>query len=134
MTVVVDASSVVALLVSPGPEGVWAAEGMTDHDLVAPHLMPFEVANILRRHAAAGLLGTGEASLAHADLLDLPLDLVSYEAVAADVWRLRHNLTAYDASYVALAAAIDAPLLTLDQKLAGAPNLPCQVHIPPADA
>lgn len=131
MTVVVDASAVVALLVAPGPEGGWAADQMVDQDLAGPHLLPYEVANILRRHAATGLLDQGSATLAHLDLLDLPLDLAPYDALGAEAWRLRHNLTCYDASYVALAAAIEAPLLTLDRKLAGAPDLPCEVRTPP---
>ena len=131
MTVVVDASAVVALLVSTGDEGDWAADQMVDQILTAPHLLPYEVANILRRHAAAGLLDEGSASLAHLDLLDLPVDLAPYEALGAEAWGLRHNLTSYDASYVALAAAMDAPLLTLDHKLAGAPELPCEVRTPP---
>jgi predicted nucleic acid-binding protein len=56
------------------------------------------------------------------DLADLPLDRYSHEFLLLRIWELRHNLTAYDAAYVALAEALDAPLLTCDRALAAVPG------------
>ena len=129
MSLVVDSSVIVAALVDGGPDGSWAQELLID-DLAAPHLLPVEVANVLRRAAAAGQVSEDVASLAHADLLDLRLELVPYEAVADRVWQLRHNLTAYDAWYVAVAELLDAPLATLDRRLVEAPGPRCEFRTP----
>ena len=125
MTIVVDASAVVALLVDGGRDGAWAAQALTGHHLVAPHLMPVEAANILRRAAARADVSADVAALAHADLLALGIDLYPYEPFAPRVWELRENLTAYDAWYVALAEALGADLATLDVALSRAPGPRC---------
>lgn len=131
MTVVVDASFLVAALVDSGPNGVWA-EGVSESDgLAAPHLVFAETANILRRSAAAGLIGADVASLAHADLMDLPLDLFGYEPFGSRIWSLRNNVTCYDAWYVALAEILDAPLATLDIKLSRSVGPTCRFLLPP---
>ncbi len=129
MTLVVDASAVVAALVDAGPAGTWAERLLTS-TLVAPQLLHVEAANVLRRAANAGAITDDVASLAHADLVDLRIELVPYEPVAARVWELRHNLTAYDAWYVAVAELIDAPLATLDERLAAAPGPRCEFQTP----
>lgn len=123
--VVVDASVAVALLVDSGPEGAWAEQSLAGQQLVAPHLMPVEAANILRRAAARGDISADAAALAHSDLLALGVDLFPYEPFASRVWELRENLTAYDAWYVALAEAVGAPLATLDGALARAAGPRC---------
>lgn len=124
MTVVVDASAMVAALVDSGPEGRWA-ESLLVADLAAPQLLPVEVSNVLRRAAVAGDVTHDVASLAHSDLLALRIELIPYELVAGRVWDLRHNLTSYDAFYVAVAELLDAPLATLDQRLIDAPGPTC---------
>lgn len=129
MTLVVDASAVVAALVDSGPDGRWAEAFLTD-DLAAPQLLPVEVANVLRRATAAGELSDDVASLAHADLLDLRVELVAYDTVAPRVWELRHNLTAYDAWYVAVAELLDAPLATLDRRLVRSSGPICTFRTP----
>ena len=101
-------------------------------DLVAPHLVTVEAANILRRAVLTGGISADVATLAHDDLLALRVDLYPYELVASRVWELRHNLTAYDGWYVALAEAVGAPLITLDARIARAPGLRCEVRLPPA--
>lgn len=131
MTVVVDASAVAAALVDGGSDGQWAQAELVGEDLAAPHLMPVEVANILRRAAIAGDLSVDLAALAHNDLIQLRVDLFPYEPHAQRVWELRENLTAYDAWYVALAEALRVPLVTLDRRVAGAPGLRCEVWLPP---
>jgi predicted nucleic acid-binding protein len=77
--VVVDASAVVAALTDASTSGGWARDRMENADLVAPHVMPFEVATVLRRAELAGAISPDVASLAHADLLDLPVGLWAYE-------------------------------------------------------
>jgi predicted nucleic acid-binding protein len=114
---VLDASAAVALLVDAGPAGTWVAETVRGGTLFAPELMPFEVANILRRHALAGVLDHSAATLAHADLVALAVELYPYATLADRIWALRHTLTAYDAAYVALAEMLAAPVVTLDARL-----------------
>jgi len=127
-----DSSILVATLVDGGPSGRWAT-GVLEAagDLLAPHLAVFEAANILRRHQLANLITADQAAQAHADLLDLPLELWPYELLASRSWQLRENLTIYDAAYVALAEMTSTPLATLDQRITRAPGLRCQTVIPP---
>lgn len=100
-----------------------------DH-LVAPHLLPAEVANILRRAVRAGDLSADAAALAHIELQTLPVDLFPYPPFADRVWALRDNVSAYDAWYVALAETLDAPLATLDARLVRAPGPTCDFLTP----
>lgn len=131
--IVVDASAVVAALADAGPDGAWAAEVLGSEPLAAPHLMPVEAANILRRAARAGDLSEDAASLAHVDLVQLPVELFPYEPLAGRAWELRRTLTTYDAWYVALAEEIEAPLATLDLRLARASGPRCRFLTPPAE-
>jgi len=131
MTRVVDASLVVAALVDAGPDGRWAESELVSGPLAAPHLLLVEVANILRRAVRTGVVPGEIAGLAHADLLDLNVELFPYELVASRVWGLRATVTAYDAWYVALAEQLDAPLATLDRKLSRAPGPRCTFRLPP---
>jgi predicted nucleic acid-binding protein len=126
MTLVVDASVVVSALIDAGPEGTWAEQLLSSDDLASAHLMPSEVANILRRAAFAGDISQDSASLAHDDLLMLSMELFPYEPFARRVWELRNNLSAYDAWYVALAETLDSPLATLDLRLTRSPGLRCE--------
>jgi predicted nucleic acid-binding protein len=130
--VVVDASTVVAALVDTGPDGRWAEHVLLAGDLAAPQLMPAEVGNVLRRAALAGQISADAATLAYADLQALRIDLFPYEPFAERIWELRANVTTYDAWYVALAEYLDCPLATLDQRLARAPGITCDVTLPVA--
>lgn len=129
MTIVVDASVMAAALVDTGPNGRWAEEFLAE-SLAAPQLLHVEVASVLRRAANAGEISHDVATLAHADLCALRVEVVSYDLVATRVWELRHNLTTYDAWYVAVAELLDAPLVTLDQRLVAAPGLTCRLLTP----
>ncbi len=131
MNLVIDASTVVAALVDNGPIGSWAEELLrTGGQLVAPALMPTAAANVLRRLDANGALDSTSASLAFADLQRLPILPMTFGVLSDRIWSLRENLTSYDASYVATAELIDAPLATLDQKLANAPGTRCEFLLP----
>ena len=132
MTVVVDSSVVVAALLGDGPVGQWAEALLVSGPLAAPHLMPVEAANVLRRCALAGEISADVASLAHADLVSLPVELFPYTVCAGRVWELRANITAYDAWYVALAETLNARLATLDLRLGRATGTRCELALPPA--
>jgi predicted nucleic acid-binding protein len=122
MSIVVDASLVVAALINLDATGQWAESVLRRGDVVAPHFMPVEVANSLRAGALAGELSQGKATRAHARLLGLSVALLPYESVGPRVWELRHNVTPYDAWYVALAEDLDADLATLDGNLTRSPG------------
>lgn len=130
--VVLDASVVVSALLDGGAEGEWASGLISSRALVAPHLMPGETSNIIRRTLLRGAVSLPEAAQAHADLLDLPVELFAFYGLADRVWHLRDNFTAYDAWYVALAEELGVPLATLDRRLASATGLRCAVVVPPA--
>lgn len=93
--------------------------------LAGPHLLPVEVANVLRRTTAAGTVSADVAALAHDDLLALPVELFPYAPFASRIWELRGNVTTYDAWYVALAEHLGATLATLDTRLRRATGPRC---------
>ncbi len=132
MNVVVDASVVVAALVDGGPAGTWAEDLLKSEPLAAPHLMPFEVASIVRRAALAGDVSDDVAAMAHVDLTELSVELFSYGPFAPRVWELHRNLTTYDAWYVAVAEALGAQLATLDGRLRRSSGPRCAFLSPPA--
>lgn len=76
------------------------------------------------------MISADQAAQAHADLLDLDFESWPYGLLAPRAWRLRHDLTAYDASYVALAELLDTMLVTLDRRIALASDLRCAVSTP----
>ena len=118
---VVDASVVLELLV--GNEGAPAiAERLSGEDLHAPHLIDVECAHVLRRLVQAGTLTQSDAQGALDELMIFPLERHSHLDLLPRIWGLRSNLTSYDAAYVALAEALDSPLVTLDGKLGRAPG------------
>ncbi len=97
--------------------------------LHAPHLIDVEVAQVLRRYAANGEINSERGRMALADLADLPLRRYPHDFLLPRIWDLRNNLTAYDATYVALAEALDAPLLTRDTHLAAAAGHRAQIDL-----
>ena len=129
---VCDASAVVSLLLDSGDTGTWLAGRFAGADLYAPALLGFECANIIRRHESRTLISPDKAAQAHADLLDLPVELWPWDVLAERAWALRHNLTSYDAAYVALAEILEAPLVTLYRRLERAPATHCVVIVPPS--
>lgn len=132
MTVVIDASALVAALVDSGSEGEWAEEIAASGPLLAPELILVETANTLRRLESSGAISHLEANSAFRDLMRLELDLLPFAPFAERVWELRRNLTSYDAWYVATAEAFECPLATLDRKLSRAPGSTCVFLSPQA--
>lgn len=119
-----------ALLLDDGPDGRWAVGQLSGARLLAPQLLMFEAGNIIRRQELAGVVSADQAVQAHADLLDLSIEQWPYELLGSRVWELRSNLSAYDASYVAVAELADVPLITLDRRIGRAPGLRCEVRVP----
>ena len=85
-----------------------------------PHLLDLEVAQVLRRNAMTGLVHADRCRIGLSDLPDFPLHRYAHDFTLPRIWELRANLIACDAAYVALAEALDAPLLTRDERLAAA--------------
>jgi predicted nucleic acid-binding protein len=121
--IVVDASALLEILLRTPAAGAVEerlfAPGQTLH---APHLLDVEAAQVIRRYAASGGIDGERGRLALDDLADFPLRRYPHDFLLPRIWSLRNNLTAYDAAYVALAEALDAPLLTRDRRLAAAPG------------
>lgn len=118
--IVVDASALVEILL-PTAAGEAVSERLFDSgdSLAAPHLIDVEAAQVLRRYAQAGEIDDLRGRESMADLADMPIRRYPHSVLLPRVWELRRNLTAYDALYVALAEALDAPLVTRDRRLAG---------------
>jgi len=131
LSIVVDASVLVrALAVDSGPDGQWAEAIIEGSALHAPELVYVEVADVLRKLERAKGITTADAIAAHEDMLDLNLELFSFEPFAERIWELRHNLTSYDAWYVAVAEALELPLATLDTRLARTSGPTCNFLTP----
>ena len=130
MSAVVDASVLIAALVDTGPHGAWAEEVLAGGALHAPELARVEATNILRRLERAKEITLPEANAAHEDLMQLSLELFSFDPFADRVWELRHTITSYDAWYVALAEALKLPLATLDERLSKAKGVTCDFLTP----
>ena len=121
--------AILTLLIDPGPAGDALGRRLGAATMIAPDLLPHEVANVLRRRRNGGLLSSAEAELAHDELLALPIELWPWQPIADRAWLLGANLPSYDAAYVALAETTGAPLLTRDRRLARAPGVECAVEI-----
>jgi predicted nucleic acid-binding protein len=119
--IVVDASALIeALLRTPAARLVENRLFETGRTLHAPHLLDVEVAQVLRRYVATAEIDSERGRAALEDLADLPMRRYPHDVLLPRIWDLRANLTSYDAAYVALAEALDAPLLTRDRRLAAA--------------
>jgi len=97
--------------------------------LHAPHLLDLEVGQVLRRYVAGGVITASRGHEALEDLLDLSVTRYPHDVLLLRIWGLRDALTAYDAAYVALAEALDAPLVTCDSKIASASGHHARVEV-----
>jgi predicted nucleic acid-binding protein len=97
--------------------------------LHAPHLLDLEVAQVLRKQVAKGVVSDARGYAALQDFLQMPLLRYPHDVLLPRVWELRKNLTAYDATYVALAEALELPLLTCDGNIAGASGHRARVDV-----
>ena len=131
MTVVADASVLIATLVDSGREGRWAETEISGDDAAGPELALAEASSALRRLERTGEISPFEATTAYDHLLRFDIVLFPFAPFAARIWALRNNLTCYDAWYVALAEALGCPLVTLDGRLARAAGPECRIVVPP---
>jgi len=116
--IVVDASALLEVLLGTCAgariQGRLFRDGETLH---APHLIDLEVAQVLRRYGAAGELDPGRGAEALEDLAEMPLNRYHHDLFLSRIWELRQSVTAYDAAYIAIVEAPDAPLVTRDVRL-----------------
>ena len=128
--IVVDASALLEVLLQTDASTAVEARLFGGATLHAPHLLDLEVAQVLRRYERAGVLTALRAREALDDLSAFRIERYPHHLFLSRVWALRANVTAYDACYLALAEALDAPLLTMDRRLAGIPGHAAEVEIP----
>ena len=119
---VVDTSAVVAALVGRPPDRRLTDRLGADGDLHVPHLLDVELLHALRRLVRTGQLSEERAADARADFAELAVVRYGHQPLADRAWELRDDLTAYDATFVALAEALAVPLVTCDARLARAPS------------
>ena len=128
--IVADASAVFDVLrrrpTATAIEARLLGSGLAVH---VPHLLDAEVAQVIRRHAAGGDIRPDRGYELLMDFLNLPLQRHPHDWLLPRVWELRHNFTAYDAVYVALAEALDAPLVTRDARLAAIPGHHARIEV-----
>lgn len=94
-----------------------------------PHVLDLEVAQVLRGFVGKGSLSAERAEAALQDLTDARFTRYPHWQLLPRIWELRHNLTAYDAAYVALAELLAVPLITRDRKVSSAPGHGAQIEI-----
>ena len=116
--IVLEASIVVELLMKgPGAEILRREMEAREESFAVPHLLDVEVVSALRSMVVGRQLDAHRISQLLADLKALPVDRYGHDALLGRMWELRHNFTAYDAVYIAMAEATDAVLYTCDEKL-----------------
>lgn len=128
--IVVDASAVAELLLGL-PLGSAAGEHLfgANDGAHAPDHLNVEIVHVLRRYERQGIVSAQRSHEGLVDLLDLPIARYPTAALIERAWTLRHNLTAYDAVYVALAEALAAPLLTTDRHLSAAATAHTDIEV-----
>jgi predicted nucleic acid-binding protein len=127
--IVVDASVLATALGDDGADGRRARDRLSGERLSAPELIDLEVTSVFRRLCAAQQLDPARANQALEDLDALRLDRVPHRPLLRRCWELRHNVTVYDAAYIALAEILDATLITADQRLANASGSTCAIEV-----
>jgi predicted nucleic acid-binding protein len=100
-----------------------------NESLHAPHLLDLEVSQVLRRLAREGAISARRADEAIEDLLDIRISRYPHFVLVPRIWQLRHNLSAYDAAYVALTEKLGARLVTRDGRLVSASGLAAAVEL-----
>ena len=128
--IVLDASAAVDwLLQTPAGRQIERRIFLRNDSLYAPHLLDLEIGQVLRRLARESLVTAQRASEAIQDLLDLRIMRYPHFVLLGRIWQLRHNLSAYDAAYIALAEELEAPLITRDARLASASGHAARVEL-----
>jgi predicted nucleic acid-binding protein len=116
--IVLDASVVVELLTNGAlADSIRNELAGRDDSFVVPHLIDVEVMSALRRLAASQQIDSHRAQQFIAGLADLPAERYPHTPLVGRIWELRHNFTAYDGAYIALAEATGSVLYTCDANL-----------------
>lgn len=123
--IVLDASAAVLGLLNDGD----ARAALRDEAVVCPHLVDAEVLHALRSQVRRGDVDAADAERAVDRWGRLGVERVGVAGLLGRIWELRHNLSAYDATYVAVAEALAVPLLTADGRIARAPGPRCTVTV-----
>jgi predicted nucleic acid-binding protein len=116
--IVVDTSAVLKALLSSDDTDL-ALRLAEDEDLRAPHLLDVELLHVLRRLERTRVVSELQARAIRRDFADMTIERYPHEPLSDRIWQMRSNLTAYDASFVALSELLDVPLITCDARLAG---------------
>lgn len=128
--IVLDASATVDwLLQTPAGTRIEHRLYSNSESLHAPHLLDVEVSQVLRRLVRGGSISARRAEQAIEDLTDLKLTRYPHFVFLPRVWQLRHNLSAYDSVYIALAERLDATLVTRDVRIATAPGHTAHIEL-----
>lgn len=127
--IVVDASAALEFLLRTPAAPAVEARLFGGETLHSPHVLDLEVSQVLRRYERAGELDARRGREALEDLIALRIERYAHIPFVARIWALRSNATAYDACYLALAEALDAPLLTMDRRLANVPGHGAKVEV-----
>jgi predicted nucleic acid-binding protein len=115
--IVVDTSALIDAVLARPPKPGLLARLSDEDDLHAPHLIDVEILHALRRLALTGAAPEARIEDARTDIDDITLTRYPLGPLGDRVWELRHHLTAYDAVFVALAEALETPLITCDRRL-----------------
>lgn len=126
---VLDTSAILTALVALDPPPRLIERLSDDGDLHGPHLIDTEVLHALRRMSINRQISDERLADARSDFAELALMRYPHQPLSDRVWELRHNLTVYDATFVALAEALEAPLVTCDGRLASAPGHSANVEL-----
>jgi predicted nucleic acid-binding protein len=128
--IVIDASAAVELVLQTDRAPAIAARmSGSAQQLHAPHLVDIEVTQTLRRLLLAREMTPGRSEEALEDFGLLAIERHAHRPLLARIWALKTSLSAYDATYVALAEALASPLLTCDEKLARARGHHAQIEL-----
>ena len=127
--IVVDASVLAPALADDGTAGASARARLGNERLTAPELIDLETVSVLQGLNLSGVLEGQRAAQALVHLRQLPITRVAHRELLPRCWELRHNLTPYDAAYVALAENLGVRLVTADTRLARASGPTCQIEV-----
>lgn len=125
--IVVDASAALAALLNDGQ----ARQLVGSERLHAPHLIDSEIASGLRRQVQRNQLSAADAWNALRTWRRLAVTRYPSYGLFERMWEIRENLSAYDATYVALAASLDCPLVTAGARLGHASQARCTITVVP---
>jgi predicted nucleic acid-binding protein len=118
--IVADASAIVEILLNkPAGHALGRRLFANDESVNVPHVMDLEILQTLRRYILTGSMDPYRAEQARQFYAEMPLNRYPHNVLLPRIWALRHNWTAYDAAYIALAEALGATLITCDRAMTG---------------